>query len=211
MPFRSRGTSRDAIWRLAIVFVIGLAGCQPAEQVSRYTAPKDPIDLDTISDDSAEGEPEVRIVGAIAEAGKPGEESWYVFKFQPGHMGGTYSPKAIERHKGDFDAFIDSLKFPEGRPTWVLPAKWREVEVKTMIQRLATFRMKKSATVVDLAVTDAKGGLLENINRWREQHAGIGPITQDEIETKFKVLTIDGRKVVVVDVSGPGIKNPHGK
>jgi hypothetical protein len=207
MPFRFPGTSRDALWRLAAIFAIGLAGCEPAEQVSRYTAPKDPVDLNAISDEPAEGEPEVRIVGAIAEAGKPGEELWYVFKFQPPQMAGLYPPKAIERHKADFDAFIASLKFPEGgRPTWTVPKGWREVEVKTMVQRLATFRMKKSETVVDLAITDAKGGLLENINRWREQQAGIEPITQAEIETKCKVLTIDGRRVVVVDVSGPGPK-----
>jgi hypothetical protein len=214
MPLRFPGSFRDAAWRLAIVFAIGFAGCQPAEQVSRYTAPKDPIDPDTISDTPAPGEPTVRILGAIVPTGKPGEENWYFFKFQPPHMGGSYPPRAIERHKADFDAFLASLKFPPNdKPTWTLPAGWREVDVKTQFPRLATFRMKKSETVVDLAVSEAKGGLLDNINRWRELQAGVEPITEAEIETKCKVLTVDGRRVVVVDVSGTGPKMnpPFGK
>jgi hypothetical protein len=46
---------------------------------------------------------------------------------------------------------------------------------------------------------------LDNINRWRQQ-AGVDPIAEKEIETANRVLTIDGRKVIVVDVSGPGGK-----
>jgi hypothetical protein len=216
MPFRLTASSHDAIRRLAIISLIGLVGCGPTEQVSKYTAPKDPVDFDLVSDEPAEGEAKVRILGAIAEAGKPGEESWYIFKFQAPQMGQTYPPKAIERHKADFEAFLKSVKFPAGgTPTWTVPAGWREVQVKTQIQRLATFRMKRSETQVDLAVSDAKGSLIENVNRWRAQQAGVEPITAAEIGAKCEVLTIDGRKVVVVDVSGPGgrggMMSPHGK
>jgi hypothetical protein len=209
MPLRTTGPLRPALRRLTVVFltaVAALAGCQPAEQVTKYTAPKDPPDLDQISDEPAEGEPRVRVLGAIAPAGKGGEESWYFFKLQPAGMGQTYTPAAVERHKADFDAFVKSLKFPaDGPPTWTLPPGWRTVEVKTQVPRLATFRMKKSETVVDLAVSETGGDLLTNINRWRGQ-AGVDPIKQDEIETKCQTLMIDGRKVVVVDVSGPGGK-----
>jgi len=210
MRLRTPGPSRPAFRRLIVVFIsaaLGIAGCKPAEQVTRYTAPKDPPDLDLVPDEPGENEPAVRILGAIAPAGKPGEDSWYFFKFQPARMGETYTPKAIERHAAEFNAFIQSLRFdPDGPPSWTVPPGWREVTVSTQFKRIATFRMKKSETVVDLAVTQATGKLIENINRWRVQQAGAEPITEDEIKTKCRVLTVDGREVVVVDVSGPGGK-----
>src|SRR2546430_1769884 len=118
MPLRYQGPSLAALGRLAVVCLIVSAGCTPTDQISKYTAPRDPVDVDTISDEPGEGEPEVRILGAIAPAGKPGEESWYFFKFQGPRPGDLYPPKAIERHKAEFEAFIQSLKFSaEGEPT----------------------------------------------------------------------------------------------
>ncbi len=141
----------------------------------------------------------MRILAAIAPAGKPGEDSWYFFKMQS-------KPKAIERHAAAFDEFIKSLKFNEnGPPSWTLPAGWREVGSQGK-ERIATFRMKKSETPVELSVTQFGGTLIENINRWRAQQAGAEPITQAEIDTKCRTLTVDGRKIVIVDVSGPGGK-----
>jgi hypothetical protein len=207
MPLRTPGPSRPARWLgvALLAAVAALTGCRPTEHVSRYTAPKDPVDPDMVSDEPDEGQPKVRILGAIAPAGKPGEESWYFFKFQPRQMGQTYTPKAIERHAEAFDAFVKSLKFPpDGPPTWTVPAGWREVGTQTR-DRIATFVMKKSETPVELAVTQIGGKLLDNINRWRGQ-AGADPITEAEIETKCRVLTVDGRRVVIVDVSGPGGK-----
>jgi len=208
MPLRTAGPSRPALRRLTAVFIglALLAGCRPDEQVTKYTAPKDPPDPDQISDVPGEDGPKVRILGAIAPTGKPGEPSWYFFKFQGPQMGATYPPKAIERHEADFEAFLTSIKFTDDKPTWTLPAKWRQVDVQTSVGRIATLRMKKSQTVVDLAISEARGSLLENINRWRQQQAGVEPITEAEIETKCRVLTVDGRKVIVVDVSGPGGK-----
>ncbi|HEX3146886.1 MAG TPA: hypothetical protein VHR66_02220 [Gemmataceae bacterium] len=208
MPLRTHGLSRAARRRLTLACLLAvLTGCTPAEQVSKYTAPKDPIDFDSISDEPGKDEPPVRIVGAIVPSGAPGEDAWFVCKFQAPRMEETYSPRAIERHMADFDAFIRSLKFnKDGPPSWTVPKGWREVSVATQFKRIATFRMKKSETAVDLAVTANTGKLLDNINRWRELQAGIEPITEAEIDTKCKVLTVDGRKVVIVDVSGPGSK-----
>src|SRR5262245_17027094 len=103
MPLRLQGPSPAALGWLAVVCLIVSAGCKPSEQVTKYTAPRDPADLDSISDELDEGDQKVRILGAIAPAGQSG--SWYFFKFQPAQMGQTYSPKALERHKADFDAF----------------------------------------------------------------------------------------------------------
>jgi len=180
---------------LVCITLLGTLGCKPPDQVSKYTAPKDPIEVETISDDAEEGEAKDRVLGAIAPAGKPGEESWYFFKIRS-------KPKAVQRHLIEFNEFINSLKFPEnGPPSWTVPAGWRETQNR---DRLGTFKMKKSATTVELAVTRFGGPLLDNINRWRVEQAGVPAITEAEIESKCRVLTIDGRKVVIVDVSGPG-------
>jgi hypothetical protein len=195
MLLRMPGPLRPAVARrLAVALALAaLAGCSPTPGVSKYTAPKDPPD----SDQPADGEPAVRILGAIAPAGPA--DDWFFFKMQS-------KPKAIARHAADFDAFIRSLKFsPDGPPAWTLPAGWREVGTQGK-ERIATFKMKTSETPVELSVTRFGGKLLENINRWRAQQAGADPITEAEIDTKCKVLTVDGRRVVVVDVSGPGGK-----
>jgi hypothetical protein len=201
MRLRTDVPTRPAHWRwagLAFAALAVLAGCRPADQITKYTAPKDPPNLGAISDEPEEGEPRVRILGAIAPAGKDGDDDWYFFKIGP------TKPRAVERHLAEFDAFVRSLKFvPEGPPSWTVPEAWRELSNPN---RIATFRMKKSETAVELAVTRFGGSLLANINRWRHEQAGAEPITEAEIETKCRVLTVDGRRVVIVDVSGPGGK-----
>jgi hypothetical protein len=199
MRLRFPGISRPTLRRLAVVSLSALAvGCRPAEQITKYTAPKDPPDVDLISDAPGEDENKRRILGAIVSTGKP--DDWFFFKTDS-------KPKAVERHVAEFDQFIQSLKFNnDARPAWTVPKGWREVSVESQIKRIATLRMKKSETVVDLAISQASGKLLENINRWRELQAGIAPITEAEIESKCRVLMVDGRKVYVVDVSGPGAK-----
>ncbi len=208
MPFRKPGASRLASHRLAIVAVFAAvltSGCRPPEGVSKYTAPKDPIDLDLISDEPGPGDDSVRVLGAIVEGDSP--DQWNFLKFQPANSGGFYPPKALARHKPEFDAFVASLKFPKDGPMkWTVPAGWKSVEVRTGIPRLATFRMKKSETIVDLAISQIGGVLLENINRWRVQQAGVDGIKESEIATVYPPRTIDGRKVWIVDVSGPGPK-----
>lgn len=207
MRLRFHATSRPAVARrLTVVLAfLALTGCEPTPGVSKYTAPKDPPDVSLISDEPDEGEPKVRILGAIAPAGDQADD-WYFFKFQPSRMSEAYPPKALERHAADFDAFLKSLKFsPDGPPSWKLPEGWKEVTVSTAMPRVATLRMKKSETTVDLAVSRTGGNLLDNINRWRGQ-AGADAITEAEIDAKCRVLTVDGRRVVVVDVSGPGGK-----
>ncbi len=203
MPLGIHALLRPAVGRrLGVVLAVALVGCTPAEQVSKYTAPKDPNDKEQPAEEPPAGEAKVRILGAIAPAG----DAWYFFKFQGLESSDTYPPNLIEPHAAEFDAFLKSLKFPaNGPPTWTLPAGWEQVTVQSAITRIATFRMKSDDTTVDLAVSEARGELLANINRWRGQ-AGVKPITGADIETRCRVLTVDGRRVVVVDVSGPGGK-----
>ena len=119
MRLRTTGWSRPAVARrLGAVLVLALAGCTPAEQVSKYTAPKDPNEKDAAADEAPAGEAKVRILGAMAPAGdKP--DDWYVFKFQGLKSTDTYPPKLVAPHAAEFDVFLRSLKFPaNGPPTW---------------------------------------------------------------------------------------------
>jgi hypothetical protein len=197
--------SRPAVARrLGIVFALVLAGCGPTEHISKYTAPKDPQEKEVAAEEQPTGDERVRILGAIAQGEEPND--WYFFKFQGPKATDTYSPKQIASHVAEFDSFLQSLKFPpNGPPTWTLPAGWESVTVQTMIPRIATLRMKSDDTNVDLAVSRTGGELLANINRWRGQ-AGLNPIAAADIESRCRFLTVDGRKVVVVDASGPGGK-----
>src|SRR5262245_35279262 len=140
MRLRILAPTRPAVARrLGVVLVFALVGCTPAEQVSRYTAPKDPNDKDVAAEEPPPGEAKVRILGAIAPAG----DEWYFFKFQGLKSTDTYPPKLIEPHAAEFDAFLQSLKFPvTGPPTWTLPAGWEAVTVDSAIPRIARFRMK---------------------------------------------------------------------
>jgi hypothetical protein len=207
MRLRILAPSRPAVARrLGVVLAFTLVGCTPAEQVTRYTAPKDPNDRDVAAEEPPAGEEKVRILGAIVPASDQPDD-WYIFKFQGLKSTDTYPPKLIEPHAPEFDAFLQSLKFQANAPpTWTVPAGWEAVTVQSMIPRIATFRMKSGDTAVDLAVSRTGGELLANVNRWRVQQAGVNPITGADIETKCRVLTVDGRRVVVVDVSGPGGK-----
>ena len=183
---------------LIVVCATMIVGCKPPEQISKYTAPKDPLDLEAVSDEPGPGEPKVRILAAIAPVGDAKANDWYFFKIQT-------VPKAGERHAKEFDEFLKSLKFAaNGPPAWKLPEGWREAANRP--ERIATIRMKKSQTTVELTVTRFGGDLLANINRWRHLQAGLDEIKAEEIDTACRILTIDGRKVIVVDVSGPGGK-----
>jgi len=199
--------SRPAVVRrLGIVVALALAGCGPTEHVSKYTAPKDPQEKPAaIDEQTPAGEDRVRILGAMAPASdKP--DDWYVFKFQGLKSSDTYPPKLIEPHTAEFETFLKSLKFPaDGPPTWTVPPGWEEVTVQSAMPRVTTFRMKSGDATADLAISRTGGNLLANVNRWRGQ-AGVGPIEEADVETKCRVLTVDGRRVVVVDASGPGGK-----
>jgi hypothetical protein len=191
-------------WAIVLfsAWVFATTGCGPREQIAKYSAPKDPATQNNASDAAEPGEPEARILAAIVAVDKPEANNWYFFKFAAPPKS-VAPPKAVDRHQAAFVEFIQSLKFPPGgKPTWSLPKGWREIE-KPM--RLATLTMKSSETPLELAVTQFGGPLLDNINRWHDQ-VGAPTIKAEEIEKKCKILTVDGKKVYIVDVSGPGGK-----
>lgn len=87
-------------------------------------------------------------------------------------------------------------------PAWEVPASWKEVPPSQML--LAKFLVNGAGGNADVTVSSFPGevgGLLANVNRWRRQ-AGLGALTQEQMEKEVTVLDVPGGKATVVDLSG---------
>lgn len=196
---------------IAVTLSLFLHGCDSKPPIRSYTVPKyqeeaeeyNPAD----SDVPEPGTPKFRVLAALAPATAMGND-WFFFKLRPagGGVSAALSPKAAARHEADFRDFLASLKFTDGKnPTWTVPAGWKLD--KPQQGRIATFKMKKSDTLVELTVTRFGGSLLDNVNRWRTNDAGVNPLTELELPKETEVITsADGKKITLVSVLGDGPK-----
>jgi hypothetical protein len=166
---------------LAGLALAALAGCQQ-ETVTSYRVPR----LDT---------PPPRLLAAIVPAG---EKIWFFKLAGP-------APE-VAAHQAEFDRFVNSLNFLEaGDPpvTWVLPEGWEERPSREAL-RYATIRVgpeKLELTVVPLGREAADQ--LANVNRWRRQ-IDLPPITEAELAPLKRDITVNGRAVTLVDMTGGG-------
>jgi hypothetical protein len=98
----------------------------------------------------------------------------------------------IEQAQGSAQAPVVNLK---------APPNWRRQSPAPM--RKASFVVEGSdGTKVDISVTSfpgESGGLLANINRWREQ-LGLAAVDAEHLESVIERRTISGRDLVIVDV-----------
>jgi hypothetical protein len=94
--------------------------------------------------------------------------------------------------------------------SWTLPEGWRQLgEGRGM--RYATLAVGSGEEELQIAVTQFPGdvgGLLANINRWRDQ-VGLGAIDREAMMTKLeagqeiKASRADGRPAVILEAQGP--------
>jgi len=88
------------------------------------------------------------------------------------------------------------------RPTWTVPAGWQEGELAQFLT--ARYVIKgdgaATATVNVSQLAGDGGGLLANVNRWRQQ-LGVAPVTEADLA---KLATIDAAdtKATLVEISG---------
>ncbi len=112
--------------------------------------------------------------------------------------------EAVAKQEAAFDAFLSSIQFTDqaDRPvTWVLPEGWREGPKKNT--RYATILTSPSDDAVELAVSTARGSLLDNVNRWRRDQLGLEELKADELGTVCsEVTTKQDKKLTRVDLSG---------
>jgi hypothetical protein len=169
---------------------------------------------------AAEGKPAQAILVAWAE--RP-DHTWY-FKLQ-----GDVEKVADQREK--FSAFAKSIKFDthdhgtpaetapaqqapqapapgaaSGLPKWAVPAGWQQQPEKPM--RVATYRTSADATAAEIVISKFPqfGGMLDNINRWRNQ-VGLPPVTNESAFPPQK-LAVGAAHADVYEFTGAG-DNPQ--
>jgi hypothetical protein len=193
---------RQCAWLVSGLFLFASAGCRPGDEISRVTEPRDDFGKREAAkgNPAAEAKIPTRLLAVIAPA--PEGQSWFFKLMGPAEL--------VGRQESAFDAFVSSIKFTDQQDkqvTWVLPEGWREGPKKPI--RYATILPCPEDDTVELAVTLFGGGLLENVNRWRVQQLGLEAVKQDQLDTVCReVQTIQGKKVMRVDLSGMAPKGP---
>jgi hypothetical protein len=91
----------------------------------------------------------------------------------------------------------------EGKPNWQVPAGWREVPGGQFL--VAKFNLAgegnaQAAVNVSRSTGDG-GGLLANVNRWRQQ-LGLSSLSEAELATSVTSVEVAGGKATLVDMRG---------
>jgi hypothetical protein len=198
----SASTRRSAT--LGIVYLVGLlSGCGQQEQIQRYKAPR--------TAEPVRHEPETSAPARMLAAIVPHQDQAWFFKL-------TGAPDAAEAKGEEFQAFLKSISFSGGeaaKPTWQLPAEWRDEGGSGM--RLATIRIGSGDESLELSVTtlpmsagDLDEYCLANINRWRGQ-LQLPPIERAQLAAETTRLELpDDHTAVVVNMEGQLAANRPG-
>lgn len=163
---------------LLTLVLLSTAACGRQEEVRRYRAPKDPV---------------WRILGAVA----PTPNATWFFKL-------TSPADRVDAVKADVLGFFQKLKIEDGQLRWTVPQGWVE-EKGGAQQREATLRFGDHEPKLELTVVRFQGdggGMLANLNRWREQ-LGLDKIEEAGIPTLAKKMDNAAAEVWVVDLIGP--------
>jgi hypothetical protein len=84
------------------------------------------------------------------------------------------------------------------------PEGWEEVEDPRGMS-IATFRIAEGKLSADVTITPLggqAGGLLNNVNRWRQQ-INLEPVTEDRLRNDLKPIQVAGVATVLADLIGP--------
>lgn len=86
--------------------------------------------------------------------------------------------------------------------TYTLPEGWREMQVS---ERAASFGQVARLNAGDVEITVSSGpggGLLPNINRWRDQ-IGLPPIEPRQLQDELRAIPVGGSPGQHVELIGP--------
>ncbi|HEV3027622.1 MAG TPA: hypothetical protein VG457_08630 [Planctomycetota bacterium] len=165
--------------RLALLTLalLAAAGCGRQEEVRHYRAPKDPV---------------WRILGAVVPA--PGA-TWFFKLASPADR--------VDSVKAEVLTFFQKLRIEDGQLRWTPPPGW--TEEKGSAQREATLRFGVREPKFEISVVRFQGdggGMLANLNRWREQ-LGLEKVGDAELPALARKLEGAATEVWVMDLSGP--------
>src|SRR5439155_12950822 len=151
-------SSKGVTVRLPVLSLATILGCQK-DEISHYQVPR--LEIPPQEKQAGALVP-LRIITAIF----PQKDRTWFFKL-------TGPPVEVEKHKGEFEHFIQSVRFTKkGDPpvTWTVPEGWRREAGAAL--RFASFRFGRVEHPLELTVTPLgreAGSLLDNVNRWRGQ------------------------------------------
>jgi len=162
-------SSKGVTVRLLALSLATILGCQK-DEISHYQVPR----LEIPPQEKQAGAPvPLRMLTAIF----PQKDRTWFFKL-------TGPPEEVEKHKGEFEHFIQSVRFTKkGDPpvTWTVPEGWHREAGAGL--RFASFRFGSEEHPLDLSVTPLgreAGSMLDNVNRWRKE-LSLQPIYEAEM------------------------------
>lgn len=91
----------------------------------------------------------------------------------------------------------------EGKPSWQIPDGWKEVPGGQFLAAKFTIAGQadaQAAVNVSMSAGDG-GGLMANVNRWRQQ-LGLPPASEEDLSKQTTSIEVSGGKAMVVDMSG---------
>jgi hypothetical protein len=91
----------------------------------------------------------------------------------------------------------------QAKPNWKVPAGWKEIPGGQFL--VAKFVLTGAADTqasvnVSMSAGDG-GGILANVNRWRNQ-LGLGPEAEADLSKELRSLDLTGGKATLADISG---------
>lgn len=204
---------RKFILNIGLACVCAGAGCDQSEEIRHYQVakpaeqvqadkPAEPADQSAVAEiarpeahQSVPDAGEQRMLAAIV---LQAERAWF-FK--------AVGPKSqLSAQAETFRAWLESVRFAEGKPQWKLPQDWREKAGSGM--RFATLEFGPEGEPVELTVIplpippgDRDAYILSNINRWRQQ-MHLAPLAAAELAQQSERVELDGAAAVVVDFHG---------
>lgn len=199
---------------LLMVTAVGVTGCGPGDQITKYTVPKrdglNPGDAPpavVAADDDVDLDRD-RMLAAIVPHG---EKTWFF------RVDGLNEP--VKQISGAFLAFLATLDFdgPAKTPQWELPDGWRERPAgddagNPMFKRFATIEIDAEGTENDSPLelkvsnlasgdTDADEFALLNVNRWRRQ-LGLRPLEAGDLDQRSTKMEVAGSQARLIDYVG---------
>jgi hypothetical protein len=187
---------------LIFTIFIFAPGCESREQIQSYTVPKEkeaePPAVASAEPREAEppetGEPTHRMLAAILP---DGDRAWFFKLVGP--------LAAVDRRAEEVHKFFTGIRLgDDGRPTWELPAEWKEEQGGGM--RAATIWIPADGERLELSVIPlpwggTPGDLLSNINRWRGQMK-LPEASREQLAEFTREIQAGDATMTIVDLRG---------
>ena len=182
---------RRSFW-ITLLTLASVVGCGETDRIRRYQVPHEAPTLSSPA--VAEAETPQRMLAAIIE---DTGQAWFLKVLGP-----------VDQVNGMADAYealVQSLRFSDASSPlqWTLPEGWTEGQGDAM--RFATLQaggLEVSVTKLPWDGSPWEDYVLSNVNRWRAQ-VKLAPLAPAGLAEATRNLELNGRRVVLVDLSSP--------